>query len=46
MIDEKMENIYNIILSVFIGILVAISFDNLFKKPITEVNYAKSITYQ
>jgi hypothetical protein len=33
MIDKHTENIYNIILSIFLGIIVAIAFDSLFDKP-------------
>ena len=42
MIDEKMENIYNIILSIFCGIFLVIIFDSFFNKPITNIIYNKN----
>lgn len=33
MIDKKTEYIYNIILSIFLGIVLAVAFDSLFDKP-------------
>lgn len=33
MIDKKTEYIYNIILSIFLGIILALAFDSLFDKP-------------
>lgn len=33
MIDKKTEYIYNIILSIFLGIIVACGFNSLFDKP-------------
>lgn len=33
MIDKKTEYIYNIILSIFLGIILAFAFDSLFDKP-------------
>jgi hypothetical protein len=33
MIDKKTEYIYNIILSIFLGIIIALAFDSLFDKP-------------
>jgi len=33
MIDKKTEHIYNVILSIFLGIIIAIAFDSLFDKP-------------
>ena len=42
MIDKKMENIYNIILSIFCGIIISIIFNSLFSKPITTTYYKKN----
>jgi hypothetical protein len=39
MIDEKMEYIYNIILSIFCGIFFVIIFDSFFDKPISNIIY-------
>lgn len=39
MIDPKIENIYNIILSLFLGIVVALVVNELYKKPITIIIY-------
>lgn len=33
MIDQKFEYLYDIILSIFLGILCAVLFDNMFEKP-------------
>lgn len=33
MIDKKTEYIYNVILSIFLGIILAVAFDSLFDKP-------------
>lgn len=34
MIDPKSEHIYNIILSLFIGILIALALNSLFPNPV------------
>ena len=39
MVDEKMEHIYNIILSIFCGIFFVIIFDNFFNKPVTDIYF-------
>ena len=33
MIDPTIESIYNIILSIFLGIIMVVLIDQLFKKP-------------
>ena len=33
MINKETEYIYNIILYIFLGILIALSIDNMFEKP-------------
>lgn len=35
MIDSKVENIYNIMLSIFLGIIIVLLIDQLYEKPIT-----------
>lgn len=42
MIDPKIEYIYDIILSLFIGIIIAIVFSQLFENPIVLIVYKKN----
>ncbi len=39
MIEPKTENIYNILLSIFLGILLAIIINEFYQKPITQILY-------
>jgi hypothetical protein len=39
MIESQTENIYNILLSIFFGILVAILINQFYQKPITQILY-------
>lgn len=41
MIDYKIEYIYNIVLSVFIGIIIVIFINNIYEKPIVPIIYKK-----
>ena len=39
MIEPNIENIYNIILSLFLGIIVALIINEFYQKPITQILY-------
>jgi hypothetical protein len=41
MIKPDIENIYNIILSIFLGIIIAIIINEFYQKPITQTIYKK-----
>jgi ABC-type phosphate transport system permease subunit len=41
MIDPENEKIYNILLSIFLGIFMAIIINEFYQKPITQIIYKK-----
>ena len=44
MLDEKINHIYNIILSIFLGLFTVLLFNYLFIRiPVIDVNYPKII---
>ena len=42
MIDQQMDEMYNIILSIFCGIVITLLIDNFYSKPITQIIYKKN----